>query len=116
MKRMVAVLFLGAGACFGNTDDSDGSAPVVVITSPTGTEVSGSVSFAATVIDDFGVEEVEFFAGNISLLQDRLPPYAVQWATINFPDGPIQIRVIARDYSGNSSQAAKTVTVNNAPD
>jgi hypothetical protein len=57
----------------GNRDESDGAAPVV-IPSPTATEVHGSVSFAATVVDDFGVEEVEFFAGNESPIKDRLPP------------------------------------------
>ena len=116
MKRSLLLAWLAAVACFGTTDESDGSAPVVVITSPTANTVSGSVSFAATVVDDFGIEEVEFFAGDESLLKDRLPPYEVQWSTVNFPDGPIQIRVIARDYAGNSSQAAKTVTVANAPE
>ena len=115
MRHYFAVLSLAAGACFGNTDESDGAAPVVVITSPAEGEVHGTVDFAATVVDDFGVEEVEFFAGNVSLIKDRLPPYAVQWSTINYPDGPIQIRVIARDYSGNTSQVARTVTVENAP-
>jgi hypothetical protein len=114
--RIVLIALCLLPACgFGNTDESDGRAPVVVITSPAGTQVAGTVEFAATVIDDFGVEEVEFFAGNVSLIKDRLEPYGVSWATVNFPDGDIQIRVIARDYAGNVSQAAKTVTVSNAP-
>ena len=114
MKRMLLLLALAGSACFG-TEESDGAAPVVVITAPTATDVQGSVTFSATVVDDFGVEEVEFFAGNVSLIKDRLPPYDVLWATVSFPDGPIQLRVIARDYAGNTTQAAKTVNVDNSP-
>jgi large repetitive protein len=115
MKRRAAALLLLAGSCLGSTEDSDGSPPVIIITSPAGTSVQGTVTFAATVIDDFGVDVVEFFAGNTSLLQDHVEPYEVSWNTVNFPDGQIQIRVVARDFSGNESQQAKTVTVNNQP-
>jgi hypothetical protein len=34
---------------------------------------------------------------------------------MSFPDGDVQIRVIATDFSGNTAQAAKTVTIDNAP-
>ena len=114
MKRFVILIAVAGSACFSN-EEPDSSAPVVLITSPTATDVHGSVTFSANVVDDFGVEEVEFFAGNVSLIKDRLPPYDVLWSTVSFPDGPIQLRVIARDYAGNTSQAAKTVNVDNSP-
>ena len=115
MKRLVFAVFLSAAGCFGNTEGTDTSAPVVVITSPTGTIVAGTVVFSAGAVDDYGVEAVDFYAGTVHLLEDRLPPYEVPWGTGSFPDGDVQIRVIAKDYSGNTAQAAKTVTIDNAP-
>ncbi len=106
---------LGLGACFGDPTASDGSAPIVVITSPTADVVSGTVTFSANVVDDFGVASVQFLAGSALLLDDRAPPYETPWGTVNFADGPILLRVIARDIAGNESQVTKNVTVDNTP-
>lgn len=116
MKRLVLAVILSATACFGNTEGTDTSAPVVVITSPAGTVVAGTVVFSAGAVDDYGVEAVDFYVGTVHLLEDRLAPYEVPWGTFSFPDGDVQIRVIAKDYSGNTAQAAKTVTIDNSPD
>lgn len=109
---LTALVAFGAG-CLGS-ETVDQSTPVVLITSPSGTVVTGTVRFSATAVDDYGVEKVEFFAGETRLAEDLAEPYEVQWNTLSHPDGDIQLRVVATDLSGNTGQAAKTVTVNNA--
>lgn len=112
-SALPALLLIG---CSLNTGDAgDGSAPVVVITSPAGSQVQGTVTYSATVVDDREVDRVEFFAGDQLILEDRLPPYTTSWNTVNFPDGLIVLKVRARDFAGNVGEATKPVTVNNEP-
>jgi len=115
MLRLLPAVLLTFAGCFGNTDAADTAAPIVVIISPAGTRVTGTVTFSAGAVDDYGVETVDFYAGNVHLLEDRLEPYEVLWGTLNLPDGDIQLRVIAKDFAGNTAQAAKTVTIDNDP-
>lgn len=115
MRHSALPVLLLIGCSLNTGDSGDGSAPVVLITAPAGSQVQGTVTFSATVIDDRGVDRVEFFAGDQLILEDRLPPYETSWATVNFPDGLIVLKVRARDFAGNVSEATKAVTVNNAP-
>lgn len=116
MPRSLAVLLLLTGAaCWGVSDQDDTSAPVVIITSPAGDQVTGTVSFAATVVDDTGVDNVEFWVGQTLLFEDPVFPFEVQWNTQNVPDGPVNIRVVGTDIAGNSRSVSKSVTVSNAP-
>lgn len=114
-RPLVAIALLAAGCSLNTGESGDGSAPVVVITAPAGDQVQGTVVFSATVVDDRAVELVEFFAGQTLLLADGLPPYQTNWATVNFPDGPIVLKVRARDFAGNSREATKNVTIDNSP-
>lgn len=114
MRRFLLPVLVLIGGCL-DSETADLSPPIVTITSPSGTMVSGFVTISASVIDDFGVEKVEFFVGNERILEDRLQPYEAHWGTQTYANGDIQIRVIATDLSGNTGQAAKTVTVNNGP-
>lgn len=114
MRLSLLPLLLLLIGCLDETADL--SPPVVVITSPSRTIVSGIVTFSASAVDDYGVDKVQFYVGNTLLMEDRAPPYEGPWGTFSNPDGDIQIRVIATDLSGNTAQAAKTVTVSNVRD
>lgn len=74
------------------------------------------MSFAATVVDDSGVDKVEFWVGQTLLLEDPVSPFEVQWNTQGVPDGPINIRVVGTDIAGNTRSVSKSVTVSNAPE
>lgn len=116
LRSPAAILLIAGAGCWGISDQDDTSAPVVVITSPAGDQVTGTVTFAATVVDDTGVDKVEFWVGQTLLLEDPVSPFEVQWNTVNTPDGPINIRVVATDVAGNSRSVSKPVTVSNAPE
>jgi len=114
--RLPLVLLIPAfAACgFGDTSSADGTPPAILITKPDGT-VHDVVDFAANVIDDNGVQVVEFLANEVSLGTDFTVPYEVKWNTVNSPDGTALLKVIARDYAGNQSVVTKNVTVQNGP-
>ena len=56
-----------AGCGFGDTNDADGSAPAIQITKPEGDTVHDVVDFAALVIDDRGVQVVEFYVNDAQI-------------------------------------------------
>jgi hypothetical protein len=113
---LLAALIAGPAACgFGDTTDQDGTSPVVVITKPEGTTVEATVDFAATVIDEGGVQVVEFIVNDVTIGTDFVEPYEVRWNTIGTGDGPALLKVVAKDYAGNQAVITKNVTVQNAP-
>jgi hypothetical protein len=103
-----------AGCGFGNTNEADGSAPAIQITSPDGT-VHDVVDFSANVIDDRGVQVVEFYVNDVLIGTVFTEPYQVRWNTLTVPDGTAVLKVVARDFSANQSFISKNVTVANAP-
>ena len=119
MPRAYILLFLApaafAGCGFGDPEGQDGSPPGIVITKPEASTVQGVVDFAANVVDDDGVQVVEFFVSEVAIGQDFTEPYEVKWNTVNSPDGPTLLKVVARDFAGNQSLVTRQVTVANAP-
>ncbi len=112
---LIPLALLVSGCGFGEPDDSDGSAPRILITKPEGSTVEGVVDFAAAVIDDVGVAVVEFYADDLQLGTDFTDPYQTRWNTVNSADGPVLLKVVARDFAGNQAVTSKNVTVANAP-
>lgn len=119
MTRAFFVLLLApvalSGCGFGDTSDADGTPPAILITKPEGTTVQDVVDFAANVIDNQGVQIVEFYVDDLQIGTDFTEPYEVRWNTVNNPDGTTVLKVLARDFSGNQSFVSKNVTVANAP-
>ena len=115
--RLSLVLLLPAlAACgFGDTPDSDGTPPAILITKPQGTTVTDVVDFAANVLDDGGVQVVDFLVNDVSIGTDFVEPFEVKWNTVNYPNGTTLLKVVAKDYSGNQSVVTKNVTVQNGP-
>lgn len=93
--------------------------PTVTITSPTGGDVSGTVAVSASATDDNGVNQVEFFAGNVSLGVDTngADGWSVNWDTTQFTNGDYVLTAVATDTIGQSTTSSGvTVTVNNEGD
>ncbi len=110
-----ALLALGSSACLGGNNFTDTGPPVVVITSPSSDRVTGVVTIRATVVDDIGVDAVAFFVDETKLVELRVEPYEYIWTSTSVPDGQHLIRVTAKDVSGNSTVATKTIQVDNTP-
>lgn len=119
MPRNALVLLLSPlalwGCGFGSVDDTDGSAPIIQITKPSGATVADVVDFAANVTDDRGVQVVEFYVDDVLLASDFTEPFETRWNTVTSADGPVLLKVVARDFSGNQSFNSKNVTVQNSP-
>lgn len=95
----------------------DTTPPTVSITNPADvSNVSGTVTISADVMDDVAVGNVTFKVGQTEIGAVLTPPYEIAWDTTAFADGSQQISVIAVDTSNNSSEASVTVNVDNISD
>ncbi len=94
---------------------SDTTDPVVSITSPSSTTISGTVSLAATASDNVGVEGVTFKLDGAVIGSGELTvsPYSGTWNTTGVPNGSHSLTATARDAAGNTKTATITVTVSN---
>jgi hypothetical protein len=117
-RRLPLVALLGTGALscgFGTSPAADTSPPVVVITSPTSSEVSGPVTFSAEVIDDTGVANVVFKVDDKTIAEDGLPPYETAWASKASGDGAHKLSVTGIDITGKFKTVSINVTVVSGP-
>jgi uncharacterized protein (TIGR03118 family) len=88
------------------------AAPVVTLSSPTGT-VSGTVNVSAAVQSSVAIAKVEFFAAGISLGTVTSAPFATSWDTTTVANGTVALNAKATDVDGNVGVIAADVTVSN---
>ena len=100
----------------GSCDESGDCPPksVKIITPVAGSTVCGTVTIEATAQDDNGLAEVEFFVDGDSLGVDVESPYQKDWETTGDSKGEHQLKVIARDSSGQEAFATISVLVDNS--
>ena len=91
----------------------DTSAPIVTITSPAeGETVSGTVTIHASAGDDVGVTEIAVYLDGGLLCSGTNVGYLdCNWNTRKATAGGHSIRAVARDASGKSADATRTVSV-----
>jgi O-glycosyl hydrolase/predicted secreted protein len=97
-------------------NNSDTVSPTVSFTSPaSGATVSGTVAVSASATDNVGVVGVQFkLDGNNLGSEDTVSPYSVSWATTGTTNGTHQLSATARDASGRTGTATRSVTVSNS--
>jgi O-glycosyl hydrolase len=77
--------------------------------------VSGTVTVSASASDNVGVVGVQFkLDGNNLGSEDTVSPYSVSWATTGTTNGTHQLSATARDASGRTATATRSVTVSNS--
>ena len=91
----------------------DSTPPAVRITAPSSGPASGTITIEADASDNLGLEKVRFYAGDAYLGYDTSPPYTRAWNSTVVPDGPVELRVQAIDWAGNSTWDTRTVNVQN---
>jgi hypothetical protein len=99
-------------------NDVDTTPPQVSVTSPAGgSQVSDTISLAATATDDTGVAGVQFFVDGLAIgAEDTTSPYGVSWNTSSVANGAHNLTARARDAAGNTTTSAIVpVTVSNGP-
>jgi hypothetical protein len=75
--------------------------PTVAITSPSpGAVVSGLVTITADAADDHGINRVVFYVGSKYVGYDPKPPYALNFNSLNLPNGSYVITAKAYDSAG----------------
>ena len=100
-------------ADMGPTDGGVDESPTVGISAPAMGALLGpmDVVVSATAADDMGIDRVEFFAGTTLLGSSPVAPYQVTWDTRGLLDGTLDLRAVAFDSIGQSSEARRSVTL-----
>jgi subtilisin family serine protease len=88
----------------------------VTLTAPsTGQTLSGSVTIAASAVDNTGVARVDFLVDSVVVASDASAPFQAAWNSAAVPDGPHVLTVDAYDANGSwATSAPVTVTTANA--
>ena len=100
----------------GNTSTSapppDTTAPTLTLENPAdGAAVTGTITLAASAVDDVSVAGVQFTLDGVNLgAEDTAAPYEVFWNSATVPNGAHVLAAIARDTTGNQ-QVATNVSV-----
>ncbi|MBO6622517.1 MAG: hypothetical protein JJ892_07260 [Balneola sp.] len=96
---------------------ADQSAPNVSITNPIdGSVVSQSVDLIVSANDDIGVSEVKLFIEGTLIKTFNTSSFSYSWNTSGYPNKDVQIKAVAKDAAGNTSEDILNVTVNNTID
>jgi len=96
---------------------NDITPPAVAMTSPAASSnLTGTVTVAATASDDVGVVSVAFLLDGLPLgAADLAAPYQLAWSTATVANGPHTLTAVARDGAGNEATAT-SVSVSVAND
>lgn len=96
----------------------DTTAPTLSINSPApGATLSGIVTVALDAADNYGLAEINIFGNANTLGRLTTAPWSLSWNTQNMSDGPVRLRVEARDLAGNLTTREINVTIaNGTPD
>ncbi len=90
--------------------------PAVIVTAPgEGTTATGEVTVTADATDTDGIDQVEFFAGGVSVGVDvdGGDGWSASWDTTAGPDGPVVVSATATDALGATGSDEVNVTVDN---
>lgn len=117
MSRALLLASCLLAACSLDSEPSDGSSPQISIDSPLNNAiVSGQVAISLTVTDDFGVDEVRILIDGAERAKQFTPPFGYIWNTVLLAENSThEIKVEAKDLSGNFSSKSVHVTVDNGP-
>jgi hypothetical protein len=94
----------------------DNLGPTTTLTAPVdGVTISGTVTVSATVTDDVGVAQAEFFVDGASIGVDTNggDGWSVDWDTTGTTDGPVTVSAVGSDTFGRTSSDQVAVTVSN---
>lgn len=91
--------------------DVDTVAPVVSITAPTASTVSGSVPITVSATDNKFVSRVEFLVDGVVVFTDNAAPFSYTWDSTTVSNGAHTLTVRAYDPVCNMTSATKNVTV-----
>ena len=88
----------------------DTQAPAILITSPVGSTVSGSVPVDVKYSDNIGVTRVELYVNGQKFATDDIAPFAFAWDTSLLSNGAYTLVAYAYDAAGNAG-VSPTVSV-----
>ncbi|CAH1387873.1 S8 family serine peptidase [Candidatus Nitrotoga sp. M5] len=88
----------------------DTHAPAILITSPVGSTVSGSIPVDVSYSDNIGVTRVELYVNGQKFATDDNAPFAFAWDTSTLMDGAYTLVAYAYDAAGNAG-VSPTVSV-----
>ncbi len=86
--------------------NNDVTSPAVSITSPTGGNISGTITVTANASDNVGVTGVQFLLNGTNLgSEDLTAPYSISWNTTTLANNSYNISARARDAAGYTTMS-----------
>jgi len=114
LKAYDAANNVGSASVTVNVYNSDKTAPVVSIVSPTtGATVSGTIAVTGSAADNVGVTKVQLFVDGVAIVSGSASSFSFSWNTITATNAVHTVSVKAYDAVGNVGTAAVSVTVKN---
>ncbi len=101
---------LAAQSIIKTSTSLDTQAPTILITSPVGSKVAGSVPVDVNYSDNVGVTRVELYVSGQKFATDDNAPFAFAWDTSALMDGAYTLVAYAYDAAGNTG-ISPTVSV-----
>ncbi|MFZ1318220.1 MAG: Ig-like domain-containing protein, partial [Candidatus Nitrotoga sp.] len=92
---------LAAQSIIKTSTSLDTQAPTILITSPVGSKVAGSVPVDVNYSDNVGVTRVELYVNGQKFATDDNAPFAFAWDTSALMDGVYTLVAYAYDAAGN---------------
>lgn len=95
-------------------NNPDTTPPLVSLTSPSSSNVAGTITLTASASDNAAVAGVQFKVDGVNVgAEATTSPYSVSWNSASVNDGAHTITAVARDTAGLTATATLNVTVNN---
>jgi hypothetical protein len=91
----------------------DSTPPTISFVSPTSSGAVWNTVKIVLDVQDIALVDVEILIDNVSLATLTALPFEIDWDTQSLPDGTHTIKAIAKDKSGNVTNAEIQVTVKN---
>ena len=89
---------------------------VVMVDAPAeGATVSGEVSLHVRTGGDTQPAHVEIHAADTLVARRDVAPFQFRLNSLDYPDGPLELKVVAEGENGNRVSYARTLVVENAP-
>jgi hypothetical protein len=105
----------GDDLVFAAVREPDLVAPTVSLTEPVnGATLSGIATFTASATDNFGVQQVDFYANGRFIGASTEAPFTMSVYTVSWNNGSYTLTAVASDVAGNTAHSEPVqVTVNN---
>ncbi|HUN23002.1 MAG TPA: alpha-amylase family glycosyl hydrolase [Anaerolineales bacterium] len=97
-----------------NYNPEDTVPPSITLLSPAGGSVSGTVPITVSTSDNVGIQKVMYYFGATKIGESAVAPYNFDWNTNTACDATANLKAVAVDLSGNTTDSnTVSITISN---